>query len=450
MKLTDLNPGGGIGANSLLVEVGPFRFVIDSGLHPKLAGNEAMPKFSLVERRSLDFIVLTHCHLDHLGSLPVLSRENPDTPILATQATRAIARRMLSNSVAVMKRQRGELNLPEYPLYNREDVSILKDRFQLLDLEKPFVFEKDGDKLEVTLHHAGHVVGAASCSVSRNGESIFFTGDVLFNDQRILKGAKPPLDPVDILVMETTRGLTERAPDRQREAEIVRVLEDIRKTIKRGGSVLIPVFALGRMQEMLVILDEARRRGAIPPAPVFCSGLGMDLVNYFHEISKQSHQVNFSRKVLKSLGVRPVARRIEPGREPNHPGIYLVSSGMLVENTPSYALASGLLGSDRNTIIFVGYCDPDTPGGKLLTKQNGQDFTFEAIDYIAPIRARIRQYDMSGHADREELLALAKKLEPKTIFLHHGDPKARDWFRESLADSPSHVIDPEPLKQYEA
>ena len=163
MKLTDLNPGGGIGANSLLVEVGPFRFVIDSGLHPKLAGNEAMPKFSLVERRSLDFIVLTHCHLDHLGSLPVLSRENPDTPILATQATRAIARRMLSNSVAVMKRQRGELNLPEYPLYNREDVSILKDRFQLLDLEKPFVFEKDGDKLEVTLHHAGHVVGAASC-----------------------------------------------------------------------------------------------------------------------------------------------------------------------------------------------------------------------------------------------------------------------------------------------
>ena len=192
MKLTDLNPAGGIGANSLLVEVGPFRFVIDSGLHPKLAGNEAMPKFSLVERNSLDFIVLTHCHLDHLGSLPVLSRENPDTPILATQATRAIARRMLSNSVAVMKRQRGELNLPEYPLYNREDVSILKDRFQLLDLEKPFVFEKDGDTLEVTLHHAGHVVGAASCSVSRNGESIFFTGDVLFNDQRILKGAKPP------------------------------------------------------------------------------------------------------------------------------------------------------------------------------------------------------------------------------------------------------------------
>ncbi|MFP6886636.1 MAG: MBL fold metallo-hydrolase, partial [Opitutales bacterium] len=414
MKLTDLNPRGGIGANSLLVETGPFRFAVDSGLHPKFAGNKALPDFSLVKNDSLDFIILTHCHLDHLGSLPILSRENPRAPVLTSQASRILACRMLNNSIAVMKRQRAELDLPEYPLYGRGDVTDLRKRFQPLAFGRPFGLEKNGENLEVTFHLAGHVAGAASCSVCRNSEKIFFTGDVLFNDQRTLPGAKPSLDPIDVLVMETTRGLTERPAGSSREAEIVQLLQDIRKVLKRGGSALIPVFALGRMQEMLVILEEARRKGAIPPSPVFCSGLGMDLVNHFHDISAQAGHLRFSRKVLKSLGVRHIPRRLQPGQQPHDASIYLVSSGMLVANTPSYVLASGLLGNDRNAILFVGYCDPDTPGGKLLETKNGDDFVFETIDHVEPVRARIRQYDLSGHADRDELIALAERLSPKT------------------------------------
>ena len=123
---------------------------------------------------------------------------------------------------------------------------------------------------------------------------------------------------------------------------------------------------------------------------------------------------------------------------------------MMVANTPSYMLASGLLGTDRNAILFVGYWDPDTPGGKLLDTKNGDDFVFEAIDHVEPVRARIRQYDLSGHADRDELIALAARRSPKTIFLPHGDPEARDWFRQALSENPAQVIDPEPLKQYEA
>ncbi len=450
MKLTDLNPGGGIGANSLLVESGPFRFAVDSGLHPKLSGNQALPNFSLVERDSLDFIVLTHCHLDHLGSLPILSRQNPSAPIILSQASKMLACRMLGNSIAVMKRQRAELDLPEYPLYGRGDVSSLRDRFQAVSPGNPFIIEKNGESLEVALHHAGHVAGASSCSVTRNGEKIFFTGDILFNDLRTLPGAKPEVEKVDVLVLETTRGLTERLPEKQREAEIVRFLQDLRKVIKRGGSALIPVFALGRMQEMLVVLDEARKKGALPPCPILCSGLGMDLVNHFHDISAKAGNLRFSRKVLKSLGAQFIPRRLEPGREPKRPGIYLVSSGMMVENTPSYVVASGLLGNDRNGIFFVGYCDPDTPGGKLLATSNGDRFVFESIDHAENVRALIRQYDLSGHADRDELVAFADRLSPKTIFLHHGDPEARKWFMENLSGNHDQVINPEPLKQYEA
>ena len=449
MRFADLNPHGGIGANCCLCESNGFRFAVDSGLHPKFAGPESLPKHGEIERNSLDFIVLTHCHLDHLGSLPLLSRQNPDAPVFLTYGSSVLSRRMLSNSISVMKRQRRELNIPELPLYGRGDLSSLYSRMKPLSSESPLTIEKEGRSLELTLNHAGHVAGAASLTIQSKEERSFFTGDLLFNDQRTLAGAKPPLEPVDVLVTETTRGATARDPSRQRENEVVDLIATIGKTIRKGGSALIPVFALGRMQELLVTLEEAFRRKAIPKVPVFCSGLGMDLVNHFHEISKNSKTLRFSRKVLKLIGARPLPRKLQPGRELPMQGIYLVSSGMMVEHTPSYMLASSMLGNDRNSILFVGYCDPSTPGGALLTTQPGQDFEFDAIQWREQVRARIRQFDLSGHADREELLLLAEKLCPKTIILHHGDPAARSWFEESLQDSEARIIDPEPLKTYE-
>ena len=211
------------------------------------------------------------------------------------------------------------------------------------------------------------------------------------------------------------------------------LLEAINKTLSGGGSVLLPIFALGRMQEMLLVLDEAFRRKAIPGVPVFCSGLGMDLVNHFHEISRNSNDLRFSRKVLKSVGARPLPRKLIPGRDLPMQGIYLVSSGMMVENTPSCVLATSMLGQDRNSILFVGYCDPSTPGGQLLETQPGEPFEFREIDWVEPVRAKIRQFDLSGHADRDELIGSNKKLSPKTIFLHHGDSDSREWFSSALS-----------------
>jgi Cft2 family RNA processing exonuclease len=122
---------------------------------------------------------------------------------------------------------------------------------------------------------------------------------------------------------------------------------------------------------------------------------------------------------------------------------------MLVEHTPSYVMASSMLGGERNCILFVGYCDPSTPGGKLLANQEDSSFEFEAYNHIAEIKARIRQFDLSGHADRDQLLAYAEKLSPKTIFLTHGDPNARQWFMESLKANGAKIINPEPLTFYE-
>jgi Cft2 family RNA processing exonuclease len=124
---------------------------------------------------------------------------------------------------------------------------------------------------------------------------------------------------------------------------------------------------------------------------------------------------------------------------------------MMVERTPSYVIASGLLNSARNTIGFVGYCDPDTPGGQLLAARPGDDFVFEAAHVKAKVLARVERFEMSGHADREELVEFAVQTGARSIILTHGDPPARAWFAQRLAEQlPSaRVLDPVPLQPYQ-
>jgi Cft2 family RNA processing exonuclease len=177
----------------------------------------------------------------------------------------------------------------------------------------------------------------------------------------------------------------------------------------------------------------------------------MDLVDYFDEISRKTHHIQFSRGIVKELKMRPLPRVLKPGEDPKQNALYIISSGMLVERTPSYTLASGLLGHAGNTIGFVGYCDPETPGGRLLASKPGDTFLFETAHVKTKIKARVERFELSGHADREELLQFAVQTGARSIVLTHGDPDARGWFAEQLAAKlpAAKVIDPVPLKQYQ-
>jgi Cft2 family RNA processing exonuclease len=165
-------------------------------------------------------------------------------------------------------------------------------------------------------------------------------------------------------------------------------------------------------------------------------------------VSRKTKDVHFDRRILKDLQLKPMPRKLKPGVDPRQNALYVISSGMLVERTPSYTLASGLLGNSRNTIGFVGYCDPDTPGGKLLATAPGKSFTFAAIDVKAKVNARVERFELSGHAERDELLEFAVQTQARSIVLTHGDPGARAWFAEQLARElpETNVIDPVPLK----
>jgi Cft2 family RNA processing exonuclease len=450
MKLTDLNRDGGIGANSLFVQLGDLRILVDCGLHPKRVGRAATPDLAPLRGVTLDLIIITHCHLDHIGSLPVVMREHPNTPVIMTTSSRMLIERMLHNSANVMMRQREEDNVPDYPLFTHEEIDRCAKRLTGLPFGHAKHFRGTKDDVEITFHHAGHVAGAAAVEIHHKHRRIFFTGDVLFDAQRTLEGAKFPAGHFDTLITETTRGTTERPAGKERVNEISRLINSINETISRGGSYLIPVFALGRMQELLAVLHDARKFGRLENFPIFASGLGVDLADYFDEISRKTKHVNFSRTILKDLHLKPVPRKMTPGEDPQQKALYVVSSGMMVERTPSYTLASGLLGHPRNTIGFVGYCDPDTPGGHLLAAAPGDEFIFEAASVRTKVKARVERFELSGHADREELLEFAIQTEARHIVLTHGDPPARAWFAHQLAQHApkSKVLDPIPLQTY--
>jgi Cft2 family RNA processing exonuclease len=287
MKIIDLNGAGGIGANSLYGQIGDFHFVVDSGLNPKLAGRAAAPDLRPLQGVQLDLIFITHCHLDHIGSLPLLMRQHPNTPVIMTLPSRMLIERMLHNSANVMVREREEKGIAEYPLFTHDEIDRVAPRMYPHQFNSPKKFAGARDDIEFTFHPAGHIAGACAVEIVHKHRHILFTGDVLFSPQRIIDGAKLPQRHFDTLITETTHGATEKPPGNIRSGEMIRLIDTINRTLLRGGSVLIPVFALGRMQEILAILHDARKFNRLSDAPIFASGLGMDLCDYLDDISRK-------------------------------------------------------------------------------------------------------------------------------------------------------------------
>src|SRR5580704_3907559 len=227
MKLIDLNRDGGIGANSLFIQLGDLNILIDSGLHPKKVGRRATPDAAPLRGKNLDLIIVTHCHLDHIGSLPVIMREHPGATVVMTTSSRLLIERMLHNSASVMLRQREDQDIPDYPLFTHEEIDRLSRRLTGVNFGIVKKFKAGRDEVEVILHHAGHVAGAAAVEIRHKHRAIFFTGDVLFENQRTLPGAKFPAGHFDTLVMETTWCTNARTTEKTRGNEMARLVESI-------------------------------------------------------------------------------------------------------------------------------------------------------------------------------------------------------------------------------
>ncbi|MEM8953336.1 MAG: MBL fold metallo-hydrolase [Verrucomicrobiota bacterium] len=430
-----------IGANSYRLSLGNHEIILDSGLHPRETGFSALPNFRLIENQDLDAIIVTHPHLDHVGSLPILQRRHPHPKVFLTLPTADLAEAMLHNSVSVMTSQREQLDIREYPLFTHKEIDHIQDGWEIRTPGRPFSIGKHENSVECQFYDAGHVLGSVGAMFRYEDLRVFYTGDVHYEDQSLSQGAAFPKGPVDVVISETTRGNSPRPSNYSRQNESIRFAEAIRTTVQRGGSVLIPVFALGKTQEILTLIHELKGAGAIPEAtPIFIGGLSTKMTTIYdsHAHSSRRHHSGF--KILEDMQLLLTLPRTRRGKRdkrlptPNpSPGcIYALSSGMVTENTVSNAFARNFLPDPRHSILFVGYADPNTPGGKILEAQQGELITLHPDDPPVLLSAKVEKFDFSGHAPRDQLVDAITRLSPRKVLLIHGDPPSLAWMKQTL------------------
>lgn len=442
-----------IGANSYALDLDGESIILDAGMHPKEEGPDAIPRYQELAFDSADAILISHSHLDHIGTLPLAQRDHPSAPVYLTPGTAALGDALLHNSVNVMSSQSVELGIKDYPLFHHRELDYLKDRWMTRDYERPFSICPSGDlETEITFHDAGHILGSAGITITHGEKTIFYTGDIHFHDHSLIRGAKFPEDlyEPDLLILETTRGSYPTPEGHSRSREENRFAQALQETLQGGGSALIPVFAIGKTQEILTMLDGFKDKGIIPEkTPIIIGGLSTKMTVLYDQFSKTTRRTRPGFEILQDMDLVTGNRRRRKPIEYKPGAIYCLSSGMMSEKTVSNIFARGFLPTPKNSLLFVGYADPETPAGKIKEASTGDIIRLDGHNKV-PLNCRVEEFDFSGHATREEILAFAIKVKPKTLYLVHGDPPATAWFQEQLHSAlpDTEICIPEPQKKY--
>lgn len=438
MRIVNLNPDTAIGASAWFVEMEGHRLLMDAGIHPKREGRDGLPLFSLIAHEEVDAIAISHCHHDHVGALPVAVRHFPRAHVLLTQLSYFLVERVLHNSVNVMTRQREELGIKEYPLFSHIEVDEIAPLFQghkfNREIEWAALHKLKPGVISPTLeyHDAGHALGAAGMMVRGQNETLFYTGDVCFHDQTILKAARFDDIHAEVMIMETTRGNRSVPPGFSRQAEMDRLAQSIDRVFQRGGSVLIPVFALGRTQEILAMLALEMRAGKLRKQPVYIGGLGRVFTEIYDLEADRTYRHLQNLRLTHALDLQVLERNQAENMKLTGGRLFVLTAGMMSENTPAHDMAVRMAGDERHGIFFVGYTDPDTPGGRLKAAKPGEPFMFSARVGELTRACEVQDFDLTAHAQRDDLLDFVGKVEPRLVVLGHGEAESRQWFEEQI------------------
>jgi Cft2 family RNA processing exonuclease len=452
LKFINLTRRTEIGANSYYLEAAGQRLVLDCGMHPKEEGEDALPNFRAIDDRPLDAIVVSHSHLDHIGTLPVLMRRQPDARIFMTEATAEIGSALLHNSVSVMMRQREEIGVSIYPLFTHKETDRATDRWRWAPIGQPFTLEGERAKpheagaITVEFADAGHVLGAAGVILRAEGRTIFYSGDVNFDDQTITKGAVFPESGVDVLIIETTRGDSPLPEGFTRAAEERRLAEAIERAFSRGGCILMPVFALGKTQEALAMIHKFRREKLLGEFPVYIGGLSVKMTEIYDRRAMTTRRLLPRLQLLEAVAPFVLNGQTIHDSPPRAGRIYALSSGMMTPKTLSNTFARRVIEDPQHSIFFVGFADPESPAGIIKMAKAGDLVSLDPDEPAQPLRCQIEQFQFSAHASRESIIEYVKRLAPKKIVLVHGDVPAVEWTRARLATElpGSEVIVPTP------
>jgi uncharacterized protein len=446
MRITFLGGADEVGASCLLVEAAGRRLLVDAGIRmsdrPQVGVQAGqLPAFSLIdEAGGLDVCLVTHAHTDHTGALALVAERFPNCPILATPMTIALVRVLQRDAQRIMQSRLEQES--ELPLFDQVALDKLLAALSPVPFNARVPLAND---LVATWFPAGHIAGAAMIGLETSEGRLLISGDLAISDQRSVAGARPPAFQPDALVLESTYGGRMHA---HRATEERRLVDTIVEVTEGGGKVLIPAFALGRSQEIVLTLNAFRRQGLLPPVPVWLDGMVRAVCGVYkgypdtlplplREIIENGEDPFLDEHThLVERADQRNALVWEPG-----PVVIIASSGML-SGGPSPQYARGLAGDERNAILLTGYQDEESPGRQLQAIAERGHGTLRLGKDRVKTRCRIGTYALSAHADEGQLISLTETLGPTDVLLVHGDAAARDSLASRLEERGRFVRQP--------
>ncbi len=437
-KITFLGAAGTVTGSKYLVEAEGKRLLVDCGLFEgtkelRQRNWEKLP----VDPAMIDWVVLTHAHIDHTGYLPRLEEYGYHGPIYANPATRELCELLLPDSAhlqeedALFAAHKGySKHDPPLPLYTVQQAQAVLARFQEIPRAAPFAISP---QFEVRPHDAGHILGSSwlELTITENGKSILvvFSGDVGRYDQPILKDPEPP-SRADYLLCESTYG----DRDHPTNSVLDQLADVVARVAKRGGAIVVPAFAVGRTQTLMYLLRELEDQQRIPRLPVYVDSPMAISVTDLYMRHREDHDIEFTREEQNRdpLNVREVhmTRTVEESKQINNvtsPCIIISASGMITGGRILHHLAQRLPDS-RSAVLIVGFQAEGTRGRALL--ESAKTLRIHGED--VPVRAEIVELNqLSAHADRGELARWLSGLTapPRQTFLVHGEPAASQALR---------------------
>jgi putative mRNA 3-end processing factor len=404
-----------VGASAVLVKHSKMQLLLDYGI--AFNGRRRFPLPTSTKKLTT---ILSHAHLDHSGGLPLLTGSyGHNVPIYMTQVTRQLLKILLSDMLRISSE-----TLP----FEKQEVSKLFQNIKTIKLGQSISID---NQIQVSLYNAGHIPGSASILVEilpngTSGTRILYTGDFNTTDTQLLRGAPglKNLGDLDLIIVESTYALHNHPPRTTIEKKFVEMLRTI---VERGGTALVPSFAVGRAQELLCIIEKYRTRNFRPQ--IYLDGMARRVTK---TLLHESEHFSGGKLLTRSQDhITMIQKQKDRKRALEEPSVIISPAGMLKGGAaPRYLRA--LAEDTRSGIILVGKQLPGTPGSTLVeTSQFPQQLDIPT-NQMFPVKAQIESFDFSGHVGRSQLLEYLKNAQGNpTIMTMHGDGPSC----QSLADT---------------
>lgn len=467
MKLTFWGAAGTVTGSMHLVETGGKRYLLDCGLYQGRRKDADQKNRQLpFPGASIDAVILSHAHIDHSGNLPTLVKNGFSGPIYTTPATIDLCNWMLRDTAHIHEKDAefvnkriakrkfaGAENGPVQPLYTMQDAERTLPLFQPVPYHTPHTLAPG---LSYECYDAGHILGSSSIVLNDSSDGkrvrLAFSGDVGRPNLPIIRDPET-LPPADYLIIESTYG----GRLHKNVGHVINKLADVvNRTAHRGGRIIVPAFAVGRTQQLVLLLHQLANEKRIPNIPIFVdSPLAVNITAVHRD-----HPECFDEETREYLtnGEDPFGfKRLQYVREAadskklndlHGPFVVISASGMAEQGRILHHLRNNIE-DGRNTVLITGYQAQDTLGRKLVEKQSEVNIFGEPMR----VRAEIASLDeLSGHADQKELMEWVRPLAPflRKVFLVHGEPSQAQTFAKLLETTFNlEVVAPAPGQSFE-